>query len=188
MEHRIPKINAMESHQQEQALTNVKLAVFDVDGVLTDGGIFLGESEELKRFHIQDGLGLKLLIRAGIEVGILTARSSGAVERRAQELGIRHLFQGAGNKLRQLKELADSLGVDRGEVLYMGDDFADLQCLQWSGVGVAPLNAAREVLTRVTYITRQAGGNGAVREIAERILKAKGQWDAVVSEYLLVNE
>lgn len=174
----------MEQGDLKAKLAKVRLAVFDVDGVLTDGGVYLGESEELKRFDIQDGLGLKLLMRAEVEVGLLTARSSKAVERRAAELGIRHLFQGEKDKLAKLQSLAVNLGVESGEVLYMGDDLADLKCLLWAGVSAAPSNAATEVRQRVECLTRRGGGEGAVREIAERVVRAKGRWNELMKDYL----
>lgn len=154
-------------------LARIRLAAFDVDGVLTDGGVVLGDSDEAKQFHTQDGLGLKALMRAGVEVAIITARRSRAVERRAAELGIDLVFQGVRPKLPLLRAMAAELGLSPAEVLYMGDDLPDAECLEWAGVGVAPSNARPEAKARALVLLRGAGGGDAVREIADRVAAAR---------------
>ena len=166
-------------------LAGIRLAVFDVDGVMTDGGIYMGESGETKRFNILDGLGLKLIARCGVRIVWITARSSVAVDRRARELGIEDYHQGVKDKLARLRSLCEESGIAREQVLYMGDDLHDLKCLQWSGVSIAPGNASRDVRSRVDLVLETAGGHGAVRELAEMIIDAKGTRAEILSPFLL---
>ena len=165
-------------------LAPVRLVALDVDGVLTDSGIYLGETEELKRFSTQDGMGVELLRRAGIEVAIITARESRAVERRARELKIEHLHQGKHDKLNTLKELAGQLGLNREQVMYMGDDLVDLRPMHWAGVGAAPANACMDVRNAADIVTHASGGQGAVREVAELILRSQSRWQEVLQPFL----
>ncbi len=163
----------------------VRLAAFDVDGVLTDGRLaYLADGSEAKSFHVHDGLGLTLLRRAGIEVAWITARTSQAVTRRATELGIDHLHQGETDKLARLRAIADrhDLGLDR--VAYMGDDLPDLACLAHAGFAIAPANAHPWIRDRVHWRTRLAGGEGAVREACDLILAARGDDRRIIAEAL----
>lgn len=165
-------------------LIPVRAVALDVDGVMTDSGIYLGEKEELKRFSTRDGMGVDLLRRAGITVAIITARESRAVERRARELKIEHLFQGKHDKLGSIQELAETLGLERAQILYMGDDLVDLRPMRWAGVGAAPANACLDVRTHADIVTQAAGGHGAVREVAELILRAQNRWQEVLAPFL----
>lgn len=163
----------------------IRVAFFDVDGVFTDGGLYLSEGgETLKRFHILDGLGIKLLRRAGIQVAIITARRSGAVERRARELGIDHCVQGREDKLEALRELLTGTGFTLAETAYMGDDLPDLRAILAAGLGMTVANASSEVAHRAAWQSRARGGEGAVREACEMLLRARGQWTEALAPYL----
>jgi 3-deoxy-D-manno-octulosonate 8-phosphate phosphatase (KDO 8-P phosphatase) len=164
------------------AAAAVRLAVFDVDGVLTDGRLHYGaDGGEYKSFHVRDGLGIKLLRRAGIQVGIITARDSPIVARRAAELGIDHLLQGREDKLVALRELVASAfpawHSDLGAVAYMGDDLPDLPAILAVGFGMTVADAAAAVAARAPWRASRPGGAGAVREAAEFILRAQGRAD-----------
>jgi len=152
----------------------VRLAVFDVDGVMTDGRLWYGPSgESLKVFHVQDGHGVKMLMAAGIEVAILSGRRTRAVERRAAELGIAHVIQGAGDKLPAFRRLAAKLGVDATEAAFMGDDAPDLPVLAVCGLALSVPDAPDDVRRVAHYVTRRPGGCGAVREACELVLRLK---------------
>jgi 3-deoxy-D-manno-octulosonate 8-phosphate phosphatase (KDO 8-P phosphatase) len=169
---------------------NVRLVVLDVDGVLTDAGVYMGEDSsgngiELKRFNIQDGLGIKLLQSAGIEVALVSGRKSGATTRRAAELGIRECHQDNGaQKVRAIQEMLDRLGIGWDSVAMVADDLPDLAVLRRVGFPVAVANAQPEVRHMAAWRTEAMGGHGAVREFARAILLARGQWDRLVEEYV----
>lgn len=152
-------------------LANVKLLALDVDGVLTDGGLYYTDSgEEMKKFNVKDGLGLKLIMQAGIVVAIITASSANATRHRAKRLGIPHVFVGVDNKLSVLRQLCEDLRFDLSQVAYVGDDINDLPIM--GSVG-CPLTVADAILAnreRAIYVTQLAGGRGAVREICELLL------------------
>lgn len=149
-----------------------KLIALDVDGTLTDGGVYLdGAGSEFKRFDIQDGMGLVLLRRAGVKIAIISGRFSQATEGRARELGVDLLYNGVGDKLPVLQSLSTELGVTPDEVVFVGDDVNDLDCLRWCGLGIAVANARPEVLESADWVTVARGGYGAVREAAERVLE-----------------
>lgn len=168
-------------------LQTLRLFVFDVDGVLTDGRIVLdNEGNEWKFFDVRDGHGLKLLAKAGVRTAILTARRSRVVERRAAELGIDIVVQGSEDKGRGLAEVAARAAVTLDQAGYMGDDLADLPALVRAGFAAAPADAHEEVRSRAHYVTRAQGGRGAVRETAELVVRARGLWDFVVGDYLKV--
>jgi 3-deoxy-D-manno-octulosonate 8-phosphate phosphatase (KDO 8-P phosphatase) len=163
----------------------VKLVVFDVDGVLTDGSIpWQDQGWDAKVFDVKDGFGILLLRRAGLEVGIITGRTSVAVEQRAQELGIRFVVQGTDDKLTSLREIMHRAGVRDEETAYIGDDLNDLGALRRVGFSAAPADAVSEVKTVVELVTRANGGRGCAREVAERILKAQHRWSGIVEKYL----
>lgn len=163
----------------------IKLLLLDVDGVLTNGQIVIGQSGELcKAFHVADGLGISIAQRLGLKVGIITGRKSAIVEKRAQELGIEILYMGIANKLGALQEIVTAEKISLAEVAYMGDDLNDLAVLQKVGFAAAPANAAVEVKERVHYIAHRSGGQGAVRELVEYILKEQGLWKKAIQEYL----
>ena len=149
----------------------IKLVALDVDGTLTDGGVYLdGAGAEFKRFDIQDGMGLVLPRKAGVRVAIISGRFSQATEGRARELGVELLYNGVGDKLPVLKALAGELGLEPEEIAFVGDDVNDLACLQWSGLGIAVANGRPEVRAAADRVTEAGGGYGAVREAAELIL------------------
>jgi 3-deoxy-D-manno-octulosonate 8-phosphate phosphatase (KDO 8-P phosphatase) len=162
-------------------LARIRLAAFDVDGVLTDGRIMLmSDQREVKTFHVHDGLGLKALKESGVEVAIISARQSVVVNQRMQELGIVRVFQGERDKGARLAKLADAMKAGPESVLYMGDDLQDWPAMKLAGVRITVPAAAPELRERCDYITAQHGGKGAVREIAELILKAQGRWQEVL--------
>jgi 3-deoxy-D-manno-octulosonate 8-phosphate phosphatase (KDO 8-P phosphatase) len=154
----------------------VRLAIFDVDGVLTDGTIYIGKrGEEFKAFNILDGHGLKMLREAGVTTAILSGRSHKAVDRRAKELSIDHVIQGRSEKIPEFEKLVKRLGVPESSCAYMGDDLPDLAVMRRCGLAVAVANAVDAVKSEAHYVTRAAGGHGAVREACELILRARGQ-------------
>lgn len=156
--------------------------VFDVDGTMTDGGVYLGEGVELKRFNVADGLGMKLLMRSGLEVAMITARKSAAVETRAAEIGIAHLYQGQERKVACLEKLAEKIGVQKAEIAVMGDDLPDLALFARCGVKLSVANGAPELRAAADWVSARPGGHGAVREAAELILKARGWWETIIDE------
>jgi len=163
--------------------TDIKLIVSDVDGVWTDGRIiYSGERVESKEFHVRDGLAVKLAQRAGIGIALITSRRSAALERRAQELGIAELRQGAASKLEETEGVAAKLGVTLNQILYAGDDLPDLAPMTRAGISAAPADAAPEVLGVATWKLESAGGRGAFRELVERLLRERGEWEAIVEE------
>jgi 3-deoxy-D-manno-octulosonate 8-phosphate phosphatase (KDO 8-P phosphatase) len=163
----------------------VKLMIFDVDGVLTDGGLYYGHEGELfKRFNVLDGAGIQLLQRFGIDTAIITARQSEIVNQRATGLGITHVYQGARDKRAALEQLAAKLNLSTTQCGYIGDDLIDLPILIRVGFAASVANCHPEVRTRVHYIARQGGGHGAVREICDLILRAQGHYEAALMSYL----
>ena len=164
---------------------HVNILLLDVDGVLTDGSIiFSHEGQESKAFNTQDGFGLRLLQEAGLEIGVITARSSEAVARRCANLKMRYVFQGVGNKLDAYKDILAQSGCKPFEIGYMGDDWLDLVLLNRAGFSAAPANAVPEIKEAVHYITEQSGGHGAVREICNLILEAKGRYQELLQRYI----
>jgi 3-deoxy-D-manno-octulosonate 8-phosphate phosphatase (KDO 8-P phosphatase) len=156
----------------------IKLLLLDVDGVLTDGRIILDDrGVETKHFDVRDGQGIVLLMRAGIEVGLITARSSKAVRYRAKELGLRIVHQGIRNKATTYAEIRRQSGLAETEIAYIGDDIGDLSILHRVGLAVAVQDGCQELFQSVDYVTEKPGGRGAVREIAELLLKVQNKWD-----------
>lgn len=165
---------------------NIKLLLLDVDGVLTDGSLLYSSTgEETKAYNTQDGFGIALLHQAGLQTGIITARQSAMVERRAKELKITHVHQGARKKNEAFKEILKSTGIKPFEVAYMGDDWLDLILLQQVGLAVTPANGAEELKDVVHYITPRSGGHGAVRDCCNLILKARGNLQQLLRQYTL---
>jgi YrbI family 3-deoxy-D-manno-octulosonate 8-phosphate phosphatase len=163
----------------------IELILSDVDGVMTGGGIWYdNQGVELKGFHIRDGLGVKLWQRAGFRFGILTARTSHIVKLRAGELGIDLVRQGFEDKLPTALEMIRQCGLAPEQVCYIGDDLTDLPVMLRVGLGAAVADAASEVRERAGLVTQLAGGQGAVRELVETILKAKSRWDEAIQRYL----
>jgi len=166
-------------------LKRVKLFLCDVDGVLTDGSVFIGGARELKRFNIRDGLGLILAQRAGLKVGWVSARPSAVTQMRAQELKIDFLVQQGDHisKTGAIERLLAREKLDWQEVCFVGDDVVDLGPLARAGIGVAVADARPQVKAAADFITRAAGGRGAVRETIEMILRAQGKWEPVIAVY-----
>ncbi|HKY06754.1 MAG TPA: HAD hydrolase family protein [Candidatus Binatia bacterium] len=155
--------------------------LLDVDGVLTDGRIIIDERGiETKQFHVHDGQGIALLLRAGIQVGLISSRSSSSVRRRAKELGIRLVRQGVRDKLEAYDEIKRHCGLPDARIAYMGDDVIDLPVLHVAGLALSVADGWAELHRRVDYVTTKGGGCGAVREVAEIILKAQGKWANLV--------
>lgn len=156
----------------------LKALVFDVDGVLTDGGLWYGPTGEvMKRFDVKDGHALVLARLAALPVALLTARTSAIVETRAKELGLARVFQGRREKGPAFEELCAELGVQPREVAYMGDDVNDLPALSRAGLSACPADAVPEVRAAVHYVAASPGGRGAARELVELVLKATGRWE-----------
>jgi 3-deoxy-D-manno-octulosonate 8-phosphate phosphatase (KDO 8-P phosphatase) len=152
----------------------VRLVVFDVDGVFTDGCLYYGASgEELKVFHVHDGQGVKRLLKSGVAVAVISGRESAAVARRMQDLGVAHLFQGDEHKLPIFERLLKKLGLSADETACVGDDLPDLPLLERAGLAIAVPNALPEVKARAHRVTQAAGGRGAVREVCDLIMAAR---------------
>lgn len=165
--------------------SSIRLIVSDVDGVWTDGRIiYNGEQRETKEFNVRDGLAAKLAQKAGIVIALVTSRQSDALERRARELGITELRQGAASKLEETERLAKKLGLSFDQVVYIGDDLPDLGPMTRVAISAAPSDAAPEVLGAATWKLTAAGGHGAFRELVERLLRERGEWDALVKEFI----
>lgn len=167
------------------SLANIKLFLCDVDGVLTDGSIYIGGQREVKRFNIHDGFGLVLLRRAGIKSGWVSSRPSPATTLRARELKITFLVQQTDrlSKAGAIEKILRREKLGWKDVCYVGDDIVDLGPLKKAGVGVAVADAVAEARVAADFVTRAAGGHGAVREVIEMILKAQGKWNAIVAGY-----
>ncbi len=163
---------------------NIKLLVLDVDGVLTDGSIILdNEGNEFKSFHVRDGHGIKMLIKAGIQVAIITGRHSKVVERRAHELGITEVYQRCHIKAVALDHIIGKFELTGKEVAYVGDDIVDIPIFKRVGLSVAVNDATAETKANALMVTRSRGGRGAVREVCDFLLKAKGLWEPMTGEY-----
>jgi len=169
----------------DQRARGIRLLVLDVDGVLTDGRLYYGGDEvELKAFHIQDGHGLKMLRESGIEVAIITGRTSQAVERRAQNLGVQYVYQGVADKLAVFEQLLAHLGLSAAAASGMGDDLPDLPILRRCGLAVTVPEAPALIRSHAHYVTSLHGGSGAVREVCELLMQAQGTLEGKMQEYL----
>ncbi len=156
-----------------ERLAELRLVAFDVDGVFTDGRIYLSDDgTETKAFHTQDGYGIRRLVESGIEVAVISGRRSSAVEKRMDELGVAHVVLGCKDKVAALDALAASLGIDIRDCAFVGDDLPDLALLEHVGFSVAVDNAVQTVQERCDYITRNPGGAGAVREVCDLVVAA----------------
>ena len=179
--------NSLTNHPQAlERAEHIKLLDLDVDGVLTNGGLLVGHDgkEALKCFDSLDGHGIKLLQSVGVIVAIITGRSSGMVEGRAKELGIKHVQMGVANKLDALTSLLKETGLSLSDCAAMGDDWPDLVILPKVHFSACPAQGHEEVKKRVHYITHRTGGAGAVRELCDLILKAQGHYDRLLQEAL----
>jgi 3-deoxy-D-manno-octulosonate 8-phosphate phosphatase (KDO 8-P phosphatase) len=163
---------------------DVKLLLLDVDGVLTDGNLlYSGSGEESKAFNTQDGFGLRLLREAGVEVGVITARKSEVVARRANELKMQYIYQGVRNKNDAFKEIMKVSGLKPYQIAYMGDDWLDLTLLQQVGLAIVPANGVREVKDIAHFITERSGGAGAVRDACDLIVESKNLLMELLQKY-----
>jgi 3-deoxy-D-manno-octulosonate 8-phosphate phosphatase (KDO 8-P phosphatase) len=175
----------MEETEIEKRAARVKLLLMDCDGVLTDGRItLLPDGDEQKSFHTRDGHGLVLLHRAGLRSGIISGRTSTAVERRARDLGITYVRQGTFDKIVEFEEVLAAARVEEAETAFIGDDVTDIPLMQRVGLAVAVADATEETRAAAHYVTEQRGGFGAVREVAELILKAQGRWAELMRRYI----
>lgn len=163
----------------------IELLLLDVDGVLTDGTVFYTpDAGEIKGFNTQDGFGLRILQEAGVKVGLITARNAEAVSRRAKDLKIEHVCAGCSDKGTAFAEILAKTGLKPEQAACMGDDWLDLPMLLRAGCAFAPANAAPELRQRADYVTERSGGHGAVREVCELILEAKGLLAAILAKHL----
>jgi 3-deoxy-D-manno-octulosonate 8-phosphate phosphatase (KDO 8-P phosphatase) len=175
----------MKSYEFIEKAKFIKLIIFDVDGVFTDGKIYVDDRGlEIKAFHVLDGNGIKLLQEKNIEIAVISGRDAPGVNFRMESLGIRHIYQGCADKLPVYQNLLKNLKLQDKEVAYMGDDLHDLPLLKQVGLGITVPNAVKEVLANTSFVTKARGGEGAIREVCESILKAQGKWKEVLSKYL----
>lgn len=162
----------------------VRLAIFDVDGVLTDGRLwFDGDGRELKAFHVRDGLGLKLLMRQGIQVAVISGRDSPVVGARLEDLGVQHVIQGAPEKLPPYRALIERLELDPEQTAFVGDEILDLPVMTRAGLGIAVADAHPEAAARAHWLTTRPGGAGAAREVCDLLLRSQGRLDEILDDY-----
>lgn len=165
---------------------NIKLIIFDVDGVLTDGSLFYGDDgQEYKAFNSRDGHGMKMLQQSGVQIGIITGRTSDVVLHRMKNLNVQHIYQGRLEKLPAFKELIGKLDIHPEHVAYVGDDVVDLPIMIRSGLAITVPNAHDMTKQHAHWITTQPAGGGAAREICEMIMKAQGTYDTAMAKYLV---
>jgi len=163
----------------------IRLVLFDVDGVLTDGKILMhADGTESKVFDIKDGTAIVWAMRLGLQVGFLSARVSAATAQRAAQLGVTLVHQGVSSKLETYDQVADSLLLNDDQIAYMGDDVLDLPVLSRVGLATAPADAAEDVRARVHWVSQRRGGDGAARELIETILRAQDRWDSIIATYM----
>jgi 3-deoxy-D-manno-octulosonate 8-phosphate phosphatase (KDO 8-P phosphatase) len=166
----------------EQA-KDIKLVILDVDGVMTDGRIIIDDNGvETRNFDIKDGMGVVVLMMSGVEVAIITSKKSGAVRHRAEELKIKRFHEGIKKKTEPYEEMLKEMGITDAQVAYVGDDLVDLSMMKRVGLPIAVGDAVEDVKKHAIYVTKARGGCGAVREVAEMILKAQDKWDKILSK------
>ena len=179
-----PTHETMIEERMAARLKKIRLIIFDVDGVLTDGSIIFGGTDlEIKSFNVRDGHGIKIAMRCGLEVAMVTGRTSEVVSRRAEDLGISLVYQGIWDKRPVLVELVRELKLEAEEVAVIGDDVVDIPLMRRAGIGFTVPEAPEEVRRAADYVTRHSGGRGAAREMVEMILKAQGKWDEALARY-----
>jgi 3-deoxy-D-manno-octulosonate 8-phosphate phosphatase (KDO 8-P phosphatase) len=172
--------------QPTEQLKSIQILLLDVDGVLTQGDIIYNDTgEQIKRFNVRDGVGIRMLKKAGIQVGIITGRTAGALRHRCENLGLDLVFEGVHDKAAVLEQICANTGVPAAAMAFMGDDLPDLSIMKKVGVPIAVADAHEMVRDAARLVTNAAGGRGAVREISEAILKAQGKWDALVRRLFL---
>lgn len=166
-------------------MENIKILVLDVDGTLTDGKLYMDDKDNaLKAFNVRDGFAIVNWLKLGGEVAIITGKSSNIVERRAKELGIKYVVQGSKNKTQDLKKILERLNLSFENVAYMGDDLNDIGLMKKIALPACPHDAVLEVLEICKFISNKNGGEGAVRDLLEHIMKANGMWKKVLDRYL----
>lgn len=172
-------------NELKERARKIKCLICDVDGVLSDGLLYIdNHGNELKTFHVQDGMGLKLLMAAGIDVAVITTARNEVVDHRMQQLGITHYYKGQVDKRNAYQQLKQTLGLQDEQFAYIGDDLPDLPIIQQVGLGVAVANAVRQVKEFADWETDQNGGRGAVREVCDLILDAQNKMDIALAGYL----
>lgn len=163
----------------------IRLAIFDVDGVLTNGKLIYGpDGLEYKEFHVHDGQGIKFLQSTGVEVAIITACKSKAITKRMQDLGIKYVYQGNLDKIPAFEDLKQKLNLHNKQIAYIGDDLPDLPLIVQAGLGITVSNAPAIMQQHATWVTKAAGGCGAAREMCELIMQAQGTYEAIINNYL----
>lgn len=169
----------------QQRLEKIKLLVLDVDGVMTDGGLTIGDDgQEYKTFHSHDGLGMKLLKASGVDIAIITGRTSNVVKKRAESTGVAHFYQGADDKLAAFNDLLGKAGLKAEQCGFMGDDVVDLPPMLRSGLAIAVPDSPDLLLQHAHYVTKKSGGRGAVREVCNLIMQAQGTFDGQMAQFL----
>jgi 3-deoxy-D-manno-octulosonate 8-phosphate phosphatase (KDO 8-P phosphatase) len=164
---------------------DIKLLLLDVDGILTDGSIiYTDEGKEIKTFNVRDGFGINILRKAGVETGLITARSSEALIRRSRDLHLKYVYQGVREKVKMCERVKKELNLQAREIAYMGDDWLDLALLSKVGFSATASDGAPEVKKIVDYVSTCSGGKGAVREVCELIIDAKGKYESLLGHYL----
>ncbi len=159
----------------------IRLVIFDVDGVLTDGRLYFGDDgQEYKAFYSKDGLGMKMLMKSGVEIGIITARNTRLVAHRMENLGISHLYQGQADKVPAFESMVERLGITPQQVAYVGDDLIDLPVMERVGLAVAVADAHREVIRRSHWVTPNPGGLGGARDLCDLVMAAQGTLEAMI--------
>jgi 3-deoxy-D-manno-octulosonate 8-phosphate phosphatase (KDO 8-P phosphatase) len=172
--------------QPTEQLKIIEILLLDVDGVLTQGDIVYNDSgEQIKRFNVRDGVGIRMLKNAGIQVGIITGRTAGALRHRCENLGLDLIFEGVHDKAAVLEQICARTGISAAAIAFMGDDLPDLGIMKKVGLPIAVADAHEMVRDAARMVTNAAGGRGAVREISEAILKAQGKWDALIRKLFL---
>jgi 3-deoxy-D-manno-octulosonate 8-phosphate phosphatase (KDO 8-P phosphatase) len=167
-----------------EQLKKIRLLLLDVDGVLTDGSIvYDDQGTEIKSFNAKDGLGIRLLMQAGIQIGIITGRTSAALRHRCKNLGIDHLYEAVGDKTEALQDILQRTAVKAENTAFMGDDLPDLPIMKRVGLAITVADAPQELRDAADITTVAAGGRGAVREICETILKTQAHWDQILLRY-----
>ena len=162
---------------------DIKLVILDVDGVMTDGRIVIDDNGvETRNFDIKDGMGVVVLMMSGVEVAIITSKKSGAVRHRAEELKIKRFHEGIKKKTEPYEEMLKEMGITDAQVAYVGDDLVDLSMMKRVGLPIAVGDAVEDVKQHAAYVTKARGGYGAVREVAEMILKAQDKWDKILAK------
>lgn len=168
-----------------QKAAKVRMAIFDVDGVLTNGGLVLmDDGSECKVFNVKDGQGLVMLRESGVELAIITGRSSRVVAERMSALGVAYVYQGQSNKMQAFEEILQKSGLEADQIAYMGDDLPDLPVMRRVGLAGTPADAYGLVVQHADWVSHEAGGRGAVREFCELILEGRGELDSILNSYL----